>query len=198
MSYISKTKNTLKSKIVGIAGAGGLGSNCACALVRSGIEKLIIADFDTVSQDNLHRQFYFASQVGMKKTDALKENLLKINRNIDIETFPIKITPENVLEIFGKCDIVVEALDDASQKQWFIESITAEAPNIPLIAASGIAGSGNIETLKVERYGNLYICGDQKCEVSAEMPPLAPRVTIVAMMEADTVIEILKRKDNEE
>src|SRR5574344_834906 len=146
MSYISKTKNTIKSKIVGIAGAGGLGSNCACALVRSGIEKLIIADFDTVSQDNLHRQFYFASQVGMKKTDALKENLLKINRNIDIETFPIKITPENVLEIFGKCDIVVEALDDASQKQWFIESITAEAPNIPLIAASGIAGSGNIET----------------------------------------------------
>ena len=52
-------KERLKDFRIGIAGAGGLGSNCAMALVRSGITKLIIADFDSVDESNLNRQFYF-------------------------------------------------------------------------------------------------------------------------------------------
>ncbi|MGB4572405.1 MAG: ThiF family adenylyltransferase, partial [Rectinemataceae bacterium] len=52
---------------VGIAGAGGLGSNCAAALVRSGIGALVVVDFDVVSEANLDRQFYFHDQVGRPK-----------------------------------------------------------------------------------------------------------------------------------
>jgi sulfur carrier protein ThiS adenylyltransferase len=64
-------RKVLLTKKVGIAGAGGLGSNCAAALVRSGIGALVIADFDVVTESNLNRQFYFRDQVGMQKTAAL-------------------------------------------------------------------------------------------------------------------------------
>ena len=60
---------------VGIAGAGGLGSNCAAALARSGIGRLKIADFDIVSEPNLNRQFFFYDQIGRKKVVALRENI---------------------------------------------------------------------------------------------------------------------------
>ena len=52
---------------VGIAGAGGLGSNCAAHLVRAGMKKLVIADFDVVNESNLNRQFFFRNQLGQKK-----------------------------------------------------------------------------------------------------------------------------------
>jgi sulfur carrier protein ThiS adenylyltransferase len=51
-------RNTLKNKTVGIAGCGGLGSNCAIALARVGIGALTIADFDLIIEGNLNRQYY--------------------------------------------------------------------------------------------------------------------------------------------
>ena len=66
---------------IGIAGAGGLGSNCAMHLVRAGVRRLVVADFDVVGESNLNRQFFFRDQLGMKKVAALKANLLRIDRN---------------------------------------------------------------------------------------------------------------------
>ena len=63
-------KSILRNHTVGIAGAGGLGSNVAMSLTRVGIGKLIIVDFDVVAESNLNRQFYFKHQVGFKKVDA--------------------------------------------------------------------------------------------------------------------------------
>ena len=67
MTVSQNIASVLGIKTVGIAGAGGLGSNVAPALVRSGVGKLIIADYDTVSESNLNRQFYFANQIGRPK-----------------------------------------------------------------------------------------------------------------------------------
>jgi sulfur carrier protein ThiS adenylyltransferase len=60
-------KSKLKNYTVGIAGVGGLGSNCAVALARVGIGKLIISDFDIVYESNLNRQYFFKDQIGLKK-----------------------------------------------------------------------------------------------------------------------------------
>ena len=65
----------LQAATVAICGLGGLGSNIAISLARSGIGKLILIDFDTVDITNLHRQQYKASQVGLPKAEALLENL---------------------------------------------------------------------------------------------------------------------------
>ena len=66
--YLTPGERTrLAAATVGIAGAGGLGSNCALHLVRSGVGRLVIADFDVVNDSNLNRQFYFRDQIGRKK-----------------------------------------------------------------------------------------------------------------------------------
>ena len=62
-----------------VAGLGGLGSNIAVSLARLGVGHLHLIDFDRVDVTNLNRQQYFADQVGMPKTEALRENLLRIN-----------------------------------------------------------------------------------------------------------------------
>ena len=56
---LNEIKIKLKSKSVGIAGCGGLGSNCAVALARVGVGQLIVVDFDIIEQSNLNRQYYF-------------------------------------------------------------------------------------------------------------------------------------------
>lgn len=184
-------KNILKRYTVGIAGAGGLGSNCAVALARSGIGKLIIADFDVVSESNLNRQFYFYEQIGHVKVHALKENLERINPDVKIEIHQSKIDSFNLAYVFSGCDIIVEAFDSAEEKEMLIEAVLTEFPDKPLISGLGMAGYGDSNSLRTRQIDNLYICGDEQSEISEQNPPLAPRVGITANMQANLVLEIL-------
>jgi sulfur carrier protein ThiS adenylyltransferase len=176
---------------VGIAGAGGLGSNCAVALARSGVGRLVIADFDRVSSENLNRQAFFCDQVGMKKVDALKENLRRMAPETEVEALDIRLSEENVVSVFSACPVVVEALDSAEAKQMIVETFLGERPQTWLVAASGLGGYGRNQILHTRRSGRLIICGDERSEVSRELPPLAPRVGIVAHMQANVVLELL-------
>lgn len=186
----------LKRNIVGIAGCGGLGSNCAVALARIGIGKLIIVDFDIVTLSNLNRQYYFVNQINQPKVNALEDNIKKINEKVIIEKHNIKINNTNVLSLFRYCDVIVEAFDHAEMKQMLIESILIEMPDKYIVSGSGMAGWGNNNTIKTMQYDKLYICGDLVSEISETMPPLAPRVGIVANMQANQVVEILMNFTN--
>jgi sulfur carrier protein ThiS adenylyltransferase len=190
------TFDEIKEKLsrfrVGIAGAGGLGSNCAAALVRSGVGSIVVADFDIVEERNLNRQFFFYDQTGMRKVDALRINLQRISQASEIETHNIFLTQENIPVIFAGCDVIVEAFDKAEMKEMIIETVNRQLPGIPLIVGSGLAGWGNNETLTSRKVDDfLYICGDEALETDDNLPPLAPRVTIVANMQANIVLEIL-------
>ena len=80
---------------IGIAGTGGIGSNVAMHLVRSGITNLKFGDFDRIEKSNLNRQFYFEEQIGKYKSETLKENLTKISQgNYEVEV--IKFEKENI------------------------------------------------------------------------------------------------------
>lgn len=185
----------LGTKTVGIAGCGGLGSNCAVALVRAGIGTLVIADFDVVGKSNLNRQYYFFDQVGMKKTQALRDNILRINGQANVIEHDIRLTPKNIHLIFAGCDVIVEAFDLADQKEMIIETILTEMPKTPLVIGLGMAGWGMNDSIHCRKADNLYICGDEISEISPDLPPIAPRVGIVANMQANVVLEILL--DNE-
>jgi len=186
-----KILSILRKSVVGIAGAGGLGSNVAFSLARAGIGKLIIADFDAVEPSDLNRQQYFIDQIGKAKLDALLENLKKINPFSEYEMHKVKITPSNFSEIFASVDILVEAFDKAEMKQMLIESWLSQFPTKPIIAASGLAGYGQNEKIRTRRAGNLYICGDEETECKEGISPMAPRVGIVANMQANLVLELL-------
>jgi len=184
-------KEILKTKCIGIAGCGGLGSNCAVALARVGIGKLIIADFDVIVESNLNRQYFFYDQIGQKKAYALRENINRINPSVIVEAHDIKLKPADILKFYKDCDVIVEAFDLAEMKQMIIETVLSEMPKKHIVSGVGLAGWGDTNSLKVKQIGNLYICGDSTKEVSENMPPLAPRVGIVANMEANVVMEIL-------
>lgn len=194
MPNFNQIRAILSQKTIGIAGAGGLGSNCAASLLRSGVGKLIIADFDIVSEANLNRQFYFHDQIGEIKVNALRENLLRINPFASLQMHAAKITPDNIDFLFSTCDVVVEAFDSASEKEMLINYILTNYPEKPLVAASGLAGWGRVESLRVIQSGNLYVCGDGESEAADVNPPLAPRVNIVSNLQADTVLEILLKE----
>ncbi len=181
----------LSKKKVGIAGCGGLGSNCAVALVRSGLGNIILADFDIIDISNLNRQYFFLDQVGEKKVFALRDNLLGINPSCNIEAHDTKLKALDVIKLFSSCDVIIEAFDDASQKEMIIECVLSELPDMPIVSGLGLAGYGNSNNLRIQRFGNLYVCGDSQSEVSDEQPPLAPRVGIVANMQANQVLDIL-------
>jgi len=181
----------LRSCTVGIAGCGGLGSNCAVALARSGIGRLVVVDFDLVSRENLNRQAFFVDQVGMKKVTALKHNLHRMAPDTRVQALDLKLTPANLVSVFAQCPVVVEAVDCAATKQMIVETLLAEQPLTWIVAGSGLGGYGRNETLHTRRCDRLIVCGDERSEVSEAMPPLAPRVGIVAHMQANVVLELL-------
>jgi sulfur carrier protein ThiS adenylyltransferase len=197
MKVFEEITGKLKNASVGIAGCGGLGSNCAVALARVGVGKLVIADFDVVDQSNLNRQYFFADQVGMKKVDALRENIRRINSAVQVVAHEIELDSQSIKNIYAECDIVVEAFDKAEMKQLIIETVLTEMPGKHIITAVGLAGWGNSNHMKVRRSGRLIICGDEYSEVNDDNPPLAPRVGIAANMQANVVLEILLNKKTE-
>jgi sulfur carrier protein ThiS adenylyltransferase len=181
----------LRQSSVGIAGAGGLGSNVALALARAGVGRLVIADFDRIEPSNLNRQQYFLDQVGERKVEALRENLLAVNPYSLYEVHDVRITRRNAAAVFGRVDVLVEAFDKAEAKEMLIEVSLAKFPGRPIVAASGLAGYGGNRRIHVRRLGNLYICGDESSQPPRGISPMAPRVALVAAMQANLVIELL-------
>ncbi|WP_288561251.1 sulfur carrier protein ThiS adenylyltransferase ThiF [uncultured Victivallis sp.] len=175
---------------VGVAGAGGLGSNCLAHLVRCGVRRFVIADFDTVSESNLNRQFFFADQLGMPKVEAVAANLRRINPALELELYPERVTAENAVRRFGSCDVTVEAFDDPDAKTMLIRTLLPLGR--PVVAASGIAGWGRSNAMRVQRIGKqLYMAGDRATGISEETPPYSPRVGIAAAQQANTVMALI-------
>ena len=184
-------KEKLKNKTVGIAGCGGLGSNCAVALARVGVGKLIIADFDIIEESNLNRQYFFHKQIGEKKVQSLKENIQLINPEVKVDAHDTKLDSNSIIDIYKECDVIVEAFDKAEMKQMIMETILEKMSQTPIVVGLGMAGWGDNNSIHSRQLDNLYICGDEVKEIADDLPPLAPRVGIVANMQANTVLEIL-------
>jgi sulfur carrier protein ThiS adenylyltransferase len=185
---------TLQKAVIGIAGAGGLGSNIAVSLTRAGIGKLIVADFDRIEPSNLNRQQFFMDQIGMPKVIALLENLKKISPFSQYQVHEIKLNEESIPFIYKDVDIMIEAFDKAEMKSMLIETWLTNFPKKPLIAASGLTGWGKNDILHTRKIDNLYICGDEETNLIEGISPMAPRVGIVANMQANLALEILLSK----
>ena len=183
------------SATVAVCGLGGLGSNIAIALVRAGVGKLILIDFDRVDITNLHRQQYKISQIGMHKTDALTVNLREIAPYIELEVHTERITEDNVITLLQDADIICEAFDDAECKAMLTNTVLSEMPDKYLVAASGMAGMGVTNSIRTRRItSRFYLCGDETSEVSDGIGLVAPRVALCAAHEAHAVLRILAKQ----
>lgn len=179
------------SACVAICGLGGLGSNAAISLTRAGVGKLILIDFDKVDISNLHRQQYNVSQLGMYKTEAMKQTLSEIAPYCEIVTHTEKITEDN-LSLIADCDIVCECFDNAECKSMLVNGVAEQYPDKYIISASGMSGlhTGNI--IQTKKLGKrLYICGDGMSDVADDGTLFAPRVMLCAAHQANTVLRII-------
>lgn len=179
---------------VGIAGAGGLGSNCAMLLARSGVRAFTLADFDRVEASNLNRQFYFAEDLGQSKVAALGRNLRRIDAGLDLRLVDRRLEAGDLLSLYADCPVVVEALDQAEYKALFCNTMLQAGKF--LVSASGLGGIGGLQeqggkpTMRARCLGPNFICvGDFSTASDAANPPLAPRVVQAAAMQADIVLD---------
>jgi sulfur carrier protein ThiS adenylyltransferase len=187
------SREKLRAARVAIAGLGGLGSNIAAALARLGIGELLLVDYDVVEPSNLNRQHYGISHLGMKKTDALKNQLADINPFISIKTVDAIITEDNAVDLLGEYGIVCEAFDDPGAKAMLVSTLLSKLPNVKVVAASGMAGIGSSNDIKTKApIKRLYICGDETS--STETPGLGmmpPRVLICAGHQANMILRLI-------
>lgn len=177
---------------IGIAGAGGLGSNIAMMLARSGVGHLVIADFDTVDESNLNRQHYAREHVGASKVDALSQQIHAVDPRVEMQAFRLRVTPQNARELFGGCDIVCEAFDDAQAKAMLVEQLLSLTPGPIVVSGNGMAGIGPASEIVTRRLGSrLYVCGDGESDVDAGEVLYAPRVMLCAAQQALVAVRIV-------
>lgn len=189
LRYLSKDQlATIQAKRVGIGGAGGLGSNAAMILVRSGFKNIEILDQDVIDASNLNRQQYFYDEIGLPKVEVTKKRLLDINPDANIIIHQTKWTEDNAEQFFKGADFIVEAFDVLDFKFRFAEYYRTHFAVV--ISGVGMAGLLEKKPMTVKKIGNLYICGDRTTNSHDGHPPMAPRVTQCAAMMAEVILDL--------
>jgi len=182
----------LAASRVAIVGCGGLGSNVAAMLLRSGVRTLTLIDFDVVEESNLNRQLFFRDQIGRPKTEALAETLLRIDPGALLTLHTRRVTADDVADLVRDADVVVEAVDRADTKAMIVNTLMETLPDTPLVTASGLAGFGPANDVVTQRpCDNLYLVGDLESDVTAGHALFASRVMVAAAHEAHAVIRRL-------
>ena len=178
----------IQSKRIGIGGAGGLGSNIAMILVRSGFKNVEILDQDVIDASNLNRQQYFYDEIGLPKVEITKKRLLDINPDAKITIHQTQWNETNANQFFKGADFIVEAFDVLDWKFRFVDYYRTRYPVV--ISGVGMAGLLEKKPMTVKKIGNLYICGDRSTNSHDGHPPMAPRVTQCAAMMAEIVLDL--------
>ena len=161
-----------------IAGLGGLGSNVAFNLARTGIGHLHLIDFDRVDITNLNRQQYFIHQIGMYKTEALKENLLKINPYLDIHTDCVKVEEGNVRELLAEDRYICEAFDKAENKAMLVNTVLEYFPEKYLVTE------------------HFYLCGDGTSDAEEGICLTAARAALCAAHQANLIVSLILENES--
>lgn len=124
------------SKII-VYGIGGVGSFVVEGLVRAGVENIILIDNDVIAPSNLNRQIHATiSNIGKLKVDCMKERILSINPNVNVETYiPQNIENGEETLINNTIDYVVDAVDTITTKLKLIQR--AKEKQVPIISCMG-------------------------------------------------------------
>ena len=150
--------NKLNNSKVLIFGVGGVGGYVAEALARTGVGSMTIVDKDTVSESNINRQIIaLHSTVGRDKVDVLKERMLDINPNLQVDARKCFFLPENAHEFdFSKYDYIVDAVDTVTAKLQII--VQAKEAGVPVISAMGAGNKVHPEMFEIADIYKTEMC----------------------------------------
>lgn len=137
----------LKEARVLCVGAGGLGSPIIEYLAAAGVGTLGLVDDDVVSLSNLQRQVvHSTANVGKPKVESAAERVAALNPNVTVELIPIRLDGDNVADIVGRFDVIVDGTDNFQTR--FLVADTAYALQKPLVTAAVQEFYGSVTTLQ--------------------------------------------------
>ena len=150
--------NKLHNSHVLVIGVGGVGSFCVEALVRAGISNITIVDYAQVEVMDINRQLPgLTSTLGQDKVDVVKNRLLDINNNLNINAIKATFNCETSDEIFKyKYDYVADAIDMVSAKIHLVEECIKR--NIPIISSMGMGNKLDPTKIEVSDISKTHTC----------------------------------------
>ncbi|MPQ42886.1 tRNA threonylcarbamoyladenosine dehydratase [Clostridium tarantellae] len=150
--------NKLEKSKVMVFGVGGVGSFTVEALTRAGVGNLILVDDDTVCITNLNRQIHATYEtINKNKVEVMKERVLSINKNCNVETIQIFVTTDNLEELIPEdVDYIVDAIDTVSAK--IALAVYCEKNNIPLMSSMGTGNKLDPTQFKVTDIYKTKVC----------------------------------------
>jgi molybdopterin/thiamine biosynthesis adenylyltransferase len=129
--------NNLNDYVFHILGCGAIGSSAAIQLVRAGATKFLLYDMDKVATENLGVSQYIDENIGMNKTDALNEQLLAINYDIDVMMYPEYF---KLFRYQNNNDIVILGFDSMKSRREAVENICGNKRTKPFMLIDGRMG----------------------------------------------------------
>ena len=122
----------LKAARVLLVGAGGLGSPAALYLAAAGVGTLGLVDFDVVDLSNLQRQvLHGTSDVGRPKLDSARARIHDVNPNVAVDTYELRLTSANALDILRDYDVIVDGTDNFATRYLTNDAcVLLDKPNV--------------------------------------------------------------------
>jgi len=183
-----------KAKVL-VVGAGGLGCPVLQYLVAAGIGTVGIIDFDVVEESNLQRQVLFGmSSLGQNKAKAAKKRLSDLNDSINIQSYPIKLTFQNALNLFKQYDIIVDGSDNFETR--YLINDACIITNKPFVFGAIYKFQGQVSVFNYKN-GATYRCAFPNKPVKDAVPNcseigvLGVLPGIVGSMQANEVLKII-------
>ena len=140
----------IKNSKILIVGIGGVGGSVATSLVRSGVQNIVLIDFDIVDITNINRQVVaYHSTIGLKKVDVIKKILLDINPSLIVKTYDIFLNKDNIKTILDeeKPTYIIDACDSKETKKSII--LEAISRKIKFISSMGTGNKMNPSDLEI-------------------------------------------------
>jgi sulfur-carrier protein adenylyltransferase/sulfurtransferase len=143
---IEGQQKLLDAKVL-LLGAGGLGSPSALYLAAAGVGTLGIVDNDTVDLSNLQRQVIHSSdRIGVPKVDSAEQTITALNPDVKVEKYPVRIGPENIMEIISGYDVIVDGLDNFPTR--YLLNDASVRLGIPVVSAAILGFEGQLSVFK--------------------------------------------------
>ena len=177
-----------------VIGAGGLGGTIAQLLARMGFGRLIIADGDSFSEDNLNRQaFSVEKNTGVQKVQAARQMISQINAATEVEVFDGFVKEEEFSALLKGVNVALDALDNMPSR--FLLEKACKQKGIPLVHGAVAGFSGQVTVIYPEDigfqaiYGNAQTAPEKGIEI--ELGNLAGIVSAVASLQVQEAVKIL-------
>lgn len=205
MSIVTKSQQTrFKDGKVAVIGCGGIGGSVIEQLARMGVGNINLVDKDIFDLSNLNRQLISGlDTLAKEKSYSAKERVRNINPYVNVTAFNEELDEDNVEEVIGDSDVVIDALDNLVTR--VIVSRATKKLGIPYVhgAIHGTMGQVSVFTPKTKSYEEMFQLPSTNKELDENVkeevkglnygvpPVIGPNPNIVGCLEAFEAFKIL-------